>query len=55
MQHKLLHDNGGQRTYAVILNIGDEVMSCLEEFARRKGISAAQLTAIGALSDVVLL
>jgi predicted DNA-binding protein with PD1-like motif len=45
---------GPQKTYAVIFDVGDEVMSGLERFAREQGIDAAQLTAIGAFSDVVL-
>ena len=54
MQTKLLDSAGGRRTYAVVLEAGDEVMSCLGDFAHRERISAAQITAIGALSDVVL-
>lgn len=54
MQSKLLNDAGGQRTFAVILATGDEVMACLKEFVTREKISAAQISAIGALSDVVL-
>ena len=55
MRHKRLHESGGQRTYAVVLETGDEVMSCLQRFVRAERIRAAQLTAIGALSDVVLM
>lgn len=54
MQSKLLHDAAGQRTFAVILATGDEVMTCLKDFAARETITAAQISAIGALSDVVL-
>jgi predicted DNA-binding protein with PD1-like motif len=54
MQAKLLHDDDGQRTYAVILATGDEVMSSLKDFATREKITAAQISAIGALSDVTL-
>ncbi len=54
MQSKLLHNTGGQRTFAVILATGDEVMACLKDFVTREKISAAQISAIGALSDVVL-
>lgn len=54
MQTKLLDSAGGRRTYAVVLETGDEVMSCLAGFAGNERISAAQITAIGALSDVVL-
>jgi hypothetical protein len=55
VQHKLLHENVGQRTFAVVLESGDEVVGSLLAFSERMGISAAQLTAIGALSDVVLM
>jgi len=54
MQSKLLHEQSGMRTFAVILQSGDEVMSCLEAFANRERLGAAQLTAIGALSEARL-
>jgi predicted DNA-binding protein with PD1-like motif len=54
MRAKLIHQAGGQRTFAVIFTTGDEVMAGLKEFAERERLSAAQLTAIGALSDATL-
>ena len=54
MHSKLLHEQTGMRTFAVILQTGDEVMGCLEAFANRERLGAAQLTAIGALSDARL-
>ena len=54
MRSKLLHETVGQRTYALILETGDEAMRCLEDFAGRERISAAQITGIGALSDAQL-
>lgn len=54
MQHKLLNDGGGQRTFAVVLDSGDEVLKSLQSFVNDQRIRAAQFTAIGALSDVVL-
>ena len=54
MQSKLLHEHDGQRTFAVIMDKGDEVLSSIKDFAARERILAAQITAIGALSDVVL-
>lgn len=54
MQTKLLAKYEGIRTFAVILETGDEVLSCLQEFAERAELSAAQFSAIGALSDAVL-
>lgn len=50
METKLLHEADGQRTFALILTEGDEAMACLESFAKTQRISAAQITAIGALS-----
>jgi len=55
MQHKLLHESDGQRTFAVVLDTGDEVMEALQAFVEQQGITAAQFTAIGALSDAVLM
>ena len=48
MQVKLVHEEGGKRTFAVILQIGDEAMRCLGEFATSERIGGAQVTAIGA-------
>jgi len=55
MQYKLLHENAGQRTFAVVLSMGDEVLGSLKDFIARENIHTAQLTAIGALSDLVLM
>src|SRR5262245_117815 len=55
VQHQLLHDNDGQRTFAIVLDSGDEVIETLQSFAEQQRITAAQFTAIGALSDVVLM
>jgi hypothetical protein len=55
MQSKLLHDAHGLRTFAVILSTGDEVMTSLKQFVTQQKITAAQISAIGALSDAVLL
>ena len=54
MQSKLLHEDGGQRTFALVLETGDEVMACLQAFADRERLTAAQLTGIGAFSDAML-
>jgi predicted DNA-binding protein with PD1-like motif len=54
MQSKLIHDADGAQTYAVILEIGDEVMSCLETFAAQKGLNAASFKAIGAFEKATL-
>ena len=54
MEHKLLDESGGQRTFAVVLGTGDEVMQCLQSFVKDQRIHAAQITAIGAFSDAIL-
>ncbi len=54
MQHKLLHDSGGQRTFAVVLQTGDEAMDCLRRFAQEARLEAAQITGIGAFEKVIL-
>src|SRR6266705_1960977 len=54
MHSKLLHEEGGKRTFAVILQTGDEAMRCLQEFAVRERLGASQVTAIGALSRATL-
>jgi predicted DNA-binding protein with PD1-like motif len=54
MQSKLLNENHGQRTFAVIFQTGDEVIGGLTDFAKHQQLSGSQLTAIGAFSDVVL-
>lgn len=54
MRNNLLNDSGGQRTFAIVLDTGDEVLSSLQKFIDERRIDAAQFTAIGALSDVVL-
>jgi uncharacterized protein len=50
MQSKLLDERGGKRTFAVVLQTGDEAMRCLQDFATKERIGGAQVTAIGALS-----
>jgi predicted DNA-binding protein with PD1-like motif len=54
MRSKLLHESAGQRTYALVLETGDEAMGCLQDFANKERVSAAQITGIGAFSDATL-
>jgi uncharacterized protein len=51
---KLIHAADGLRTFAVILETGDEVISQIKAFADHEKLSASQFTAIGACSDAVL-
>lgn len=52
--HAKLINEVPERTYAVILDSGDEVVSTLERFAAEHSLSASRLTAIGAFSSVTL-
>jgi predicted DNA-binding protein with PD1-like motif len=54
MQAKLLHEAHGQRTFAVVLQSGDEALGCLKAFADREGVTSAQLSAVGAFESAVL-
>ena len=54
MQSKLLHESAGQRTYALVLQTGNEALACLQQLVRRENIPAEQLSAIGALSGATL-
>jgi predicted DNA-binding protein with PD1-like motif len=54
MDSKLLYEEDGQRVFAVVLAAGEEVLASLGDFVGRHRIGAAQLTAVGAFSDVVL-
>jgi uncharacterized protein len=54
MRSKLLRAKSGERTHAVIFDPGDEAVDGLRQFAREANLNAAQITAIGAFSEVVL-
>lgn len=54
MKAKLLDQSNGQRVFAAIFDSGDEVLSGLKDFALQERLTAAQITGIGAFSDVVL-
>ena len=54
MNSKHLHERDGKRTYAVIKDSADEVLCSIGTYSKKQRIAAAQITAIGALSDVVL-
>src|ERR1700679_1730302 len=53
MKSKLL-DDSAQKTFAVILDTGDEAMASLLAFAKQNNVTAAHFTAIGAFSAAVL-
>lgn len=53
MNSKLLNSNGA-KTYAVVFETGEEAISGLTEFAKKQGLGASRLTAIGGFQDVIL-
>jgi predicted DNA-binding protein with PD1-like motif len=53
MRSKLIND-APERTFAVVLETGDEVVSSLEAFAVAQRLDASRITAIGALQAVTL-
>lgn len=54
MKSKLIHEHGGERTFALIFEMGDEVMANLISFVAKNGIGGARISAIGAFRDVTL-
>ncbi|HMC14464.1 MAG TPA: PPC domain-containing DNA-binding protein [Albitalea sp.] len=53
MRAKLINEVP-ERTFALILDTNDEVVSSLERFAAENSLTASRLTAIGAFDDVTL-
>ena len=54
MQWRVLNEHGGLRTIVLVLSTGDEAMASLTSFAKSQRLRAAQFTAIGACSRVVV-
>jgi predicted DNA-binding protein with PD1-like motif len=54
MQSKVLNDDHGKQTIALIFETGDEMMSALHNFASEKRLAGSQFTAIGAFQRVTL-
>jgi uncharacterized protein len=54
MKSKLLYDKNGLKTFALVFDKGDDVKELLLRFAAKNGLRAAQVTAIGAFSEVTL-
>lgn len=53
MRTKLIHD-ADEKTFAIVLDKGDEVASTLLTFAKDNKLSASHFTAIGAFESVTL-
>jgi predicted DNA-binding protein with PD1-like motif len=54
MRAKLIHEERKQKTFALVLDTGDEVVSEITNFAKENALDAASLTAIGAFSGATL-
>ena len=54
MEAKQIHEERGQKTFALVFDTGDEVMTELTNFAKENDLTAASLTALGAFSDAML-
>jgi uncharacterized protein len=54
MKSQRIASDGKGETVIVVLENGDEAFSTLQDFARKEGVSAASLTAIGAFSRVTV-
>ena len=54
MKAKMINEQYGQKTFALIFDKGDEFISKLREFAGKQKLAGSHFTAIGAFSDVTL-
>ncbi len=54
MKSKLVSENAGERTFVLILDPGEEAVSVITEFAKKGGLGAASLTALGAFSQATV-
>ncbi len=54
MEAKQIHEEKGQKTFVLVFDKGDEVVSGITSFAKENGLDAASLTAIGAFSGATL-
>ena len=54
MKAKQIHEERGQKTFALVFDTDDEAVSGLTNFAKENDLSAASLTAIGAFREATL-
>lgn len=54
MQSKLLRQEGEARTFLLVLDPGEEVISALKDFAARNNLQGAHFQAIGAFQRITL-
>jgi uncharacterized protein len=53
MKHRRINA-GDERSFAIVLDVGDDPVDCLTTFAREQHLTAGRLTAIGAFSNATL-
>lgn len=54
MKSKLIYEHSGERTFALIFETDDEVMSNLVAFAKAQKLGGSRISAIGAFREVTL-
>src|SRR3954454_15288760 len=54
MQSRLLHEQDGERTFAIAFETGDKLVEGLREVAREEDLSASEFRAIGALEEATI-
>lgn len=54
MRSKLLSESDGVRTFAVVLDPGDEAFRSISNFAEEQNVTAAAVTAIGAFEGATV-
>lgn len=54
MHSRRVDSHGGEKTFVLVFDTGDEAMAGLTAFAREHALTAAQLSGIGAFSEVTL-
>jgi uncharacterized protein len=54
MEAKQIHEENGQKTFALVFDTGDEVIAGLSSFAAENDLNAASITAIGAFFNATL-
>lgn len=54
MKSRMLHEADGLRTFAVVMDKGDDAAEELARFAREQGVTGAAFTAVGACRSATL-
>ncbi len=54
MKSKLVAESGGERTFVLVLDSGEEAFATITRFAAQEGLAAASLTALGAFSKATV-